>query len=62
MCTVGGRIGWIGTRSGTARRPGIAGPTTEAMEDSSPVAGAGVDMVEGKESLINPYLKVGSPR
>ena len=28
MCTVGGRIGWIGTRSGTARRPGIAGPTT----------------------------------
>ena len=32
------------------------------MENSSPVAGAGVDMVEGKESLINPYLKVGSPR
>ena len=28
MCTVGGRIGWIGTRCGTARRPGIAGPTT----------------------------------
>ena len=28
MCTVGGRIGWIGTRSGTARRPGIADPTT----------------------------------
>ena len=27
------------------------------MEDSSPVAGAGVDMVEGKESLINPYPK-----
>ena len=32
------------------------------MEDSSPVAGAGVDMVEGKESLINPYPKVGNPR
>ena len=32
MCTVGGRIGWFGTRSGTARRPGIAGPTTEGME------------------------------
>ena len=30
MCTVGGRIGWIGTRSGTARRPGIADPTTMA--------------------------------
>ena len=28
MCTVGGRIGWIGTRSGTARRPDIADPTT----------------------------------
>ena len=28
MGTVGGRIGWIGTRSGTAHRPGIAGPTT----------------------------------
>ena len=32
MCTVDGRIGWIGTRSGTARRPGIAGPTTPAIE------------------------------
>ena len=32
------------------------------MEDSSPVAGAGVDMVGVKESLINPYQKVGSPR
>ena len=29
MCTVGGRIGWIGTKSGTARRPGIADPTTD---------------------------------
>ena len=28
MCTVGGRIGWIVTRSGTARRPGIPGTTT----------------------------------
>ena len=28
MCTVGGRIEWIGTRSGTARWPGIADPTT----------------------------------
>ena len=28
MCTVGGRIGWIMTRSGTARRPGIPGTTT----------------------------------
>ena len=27
-CTVGGRIGWTGTRSGTARRPGIPGTTT----------------------------------
>ena len=32
MCTVGGRIGWIGTRSGTARRPGIADPTTLATK------------------------------
>ena len=30
MCTVSGRSGWIGTRSGTARRPGIADPTTAA--------------------------------
>ena len=30
MCTVGGRIEWIGTRSGTARRPGIADPTIAA--------------------------------
>ena len=28
MCTVGGRIGWIVTRSGTASRPGIPGTTT----------------------------------
>ena len=28
MCTVGGRIGWIVTRSGTARRSGIPGTTT----------------------------------
>ena len=34
MCTVGGRIGWIGTRSGTARRPGIAGPTTKDSSSS----------------------------
>lgn len=27
MCTVGGWIGWIGTRSGTARRPGIPDTT-----------------------------------
>ena len=32
MCTVGGRIGWIGTRSGTARRPGIADPTTKNIK------------------------------
>ena len=31
MCTVGGRIGWIGTRSDTARRPGIADPTTQQV-------------------------------
>ena len=30
MCTVGGRIGWIVTRSGTARRPSIPGTTTLA--------------------------------
>ena len=40
MCTVGGRIGWIGTKSGTARRPGIADPTTLALQnqevDSTP--------------------------
>ena len=36
MCTVGGRIGWIGTRSGTARRPGIAGPTTPFAFGISP--------------------------
>ena len=28
MCTEGGGIGWIVTRSGTARRPGIPGTTT----------------------------------
>ena len=28
ICTVGGRIGWIVTRSGTSRRPGIPGTTT----------------------------------
>ena len=31
MCTVGGRIGWIVTRSGTARRPGIPGTTTPVL-------------------------------
>ena len=30
-CTVGGRIGWIVTRSDTARRPGIPGTTTHAI-------------------------------
>ena len=36
MCAVGGRIGWIGTRSGAARRPGIADPTTkEEMQDEA---------------------------
>ena len=32
MCTVGGRIGWIVTRSGTARRPGIPGTTTSLTD------------------------------
>ena len=30
-CTVGGRIEWIGTRSGTARRPGIPGTNTSVI-------------------------------
>ena len=34
-CTVGGRIGWIVTRSGTARRPGILGTTTAAEENGA---------------------------
>ena len=34
MCTVGGRIGWIVTRSGTARRPGIPGTTTVLKKSS----------------------------
>ena len=38
MCTVGGRIGWIVTRSGMARRPGIPGTITlldkEVCDDS----------------------------
>ena len=40
MCTVGGRIGWIVTRSGTARRPGIADPTTTQGLPSHAVAAA----------------------
>ena len=36
MCTVGGRIGWIVTRSGTARRPGIPGTTTPVIEREAP--------------------------
>ena len=38
MCTVGGRIGWIVARSGTARRPGIPGTTTTGNTVGSSVA------------------------
>ena len=35
-CTVGGRIGWIVTRSGTSRRPGKPGTTTKAVITGRP--------------------------
>ena len=54
MCTVGGRIGWIVTRSGTARRPGIPGTTTSSRDYSAESSSESSSSESEKEIVEDP--------
>ena len=52
MCTVGGRIGWIVTRAGTARRPGIPGTTTML------ISGTAIEKLDSMRSILERHAKL----
>ena len=58
MCTVGGRIGWIVTRSGTARRPGIPGTTTlhEISNERTPLLSQGLPSTSSGLDDLLPFF------